>query len=66
MEIEKQMVSAFKNECGESFSTSTEVMFSSTSESETFTELFKASTNKLPFTNFDFKVIEQKTWPIDT
>ena len=60
------MANAFKNECGESFSTLTELMFQSTSESENLNESFKACASKLPAIVFDFKVLEQKTWPIDT
>ena len=53
------MAAAFKNECGESFSTLTELMFFSTGESESLTESFKASmTTKQPFTDFTFKVLE--------
>lgn len=43
-------------------------MFTSTTESEAFTEAFIATTpvSKLAFINFTIKVIEAKTWPIDT
>ena len=65
-EMEKRMATAFKNECGESFSTLTELMFTSTGDSENLTESFKACATKIPFTDFTFKVLEQKTWPIDS
>lgn len=58
MEMEKRMATAFKNECGESFSTLTELMFTSTEESENVTESFKACSSKIPFTDFSFKVLE--------
>lgn len=43
-------------------------MFASTSESEILTETFIASLDakKLCITDFSFKVLEQKKWPIDT
>ena len=68
LEQEKKMVATLKPECGENFQSQTELMFTSTTESEAFTEAFLATTpaNKLPFTNFSIKVIEAKTWPIDT
>lgn len=66
LDLEKRIAAAFKNECGESFSTLTELMFSSTSESEGLNETFKACASKLPAMEFNFKVLEQKTWPIDT
>lgn len=66
MPMEKRMAAAFKNECGESFSTLTEMMFASTEENENVVESFKATATKLPFTDFNFKVLEQKTWPIDS
>ena len=66
IELEKRIAFAFKNECGVGFNPQTELMFSSISESESLTESFKALTTKLPFTDFNFKVLEQKTWPIDT
>ena len=56
--MEKRMAAAFKNECGESFSTLTELMFTSTGESENTTESFKACTSKVPFPDFSFKVLE--------
>ena len=66
VEVEKRLATAFKNETGESFSTLTDLMFTSVSESNDITESFKATANKLAFTDFSFKVLEQKTWPIDT
>ena len=58
LNLEKRSAAAFKNECGESFSTLTELMFSSTSESEGLNETFKACTSKLPAMEFNFKVLE--------
>mmetsp|Transcript_9521 Transcript_9521/g.12979 ORF Transcript_9521/g.12979 Transcript_9521/m.12979 type:complete len:91 (+) Transcript_9521:1454-1726(+) len=62
------MVATLKPECGENFQSQTELMFTSTAESEALTVAYLAETapNKLPFTNFTIKVIEAKTWPIDT
>ena len=59
LEQEKKMVATLKPECGENFQSQTELMFTSTTESEAFTEAFLATTpaSKLPFTNFTIKVI---------
>ena len=43
MQLEKQVTVAFKPECGEAFSTLTELMFQSTFESETLSEAYKAT-----------------------
>ena len=66
LELEKRLAQALKSETGESFSTLTELIFNNVSESETLVEQFKACTTNLPFLDFSFKVLEQKTWPIDT
>ena len=65
IELEKKVAAAFKSETGESFSTMTERMFGSVDESDSLMESFKIVATKLPFKDFSFKVLEQKTWPID-
>lgn len=59
MELEKRVASALKPECGESFTTLTELMFGSTCESEALTETFRAMVpKKNTITSFSFKVLE--------
>jgi len=66
LDQEKKLASTLKPECSENFATQTELMFANTAESEALTQSFISTHSKLAFADFTIKVIEQKTWPIDT
>ena len=62
--LEQKLAEVLKSECGEHFTTKVEQMFNDVQSSRDLVRHFKALPGKSDC-DVDFKILEQKMWPVD-
>ena len=62
--LEQKLAEVLKSECGEHFTTKVEQMFNDVQSSRDLVQQFKALPGKSDC-DVDFKILEQKMWPVD-